>query len=43
MQLTIKTGAQIPIRPAQPDDAEKLIEYINIVGGESDWIKKGVK
>ena len=43
MQLTIKTGDQITLRAAQTGDTEKLIEYINIVGGESVWINKGVK
>lgn len=35
-EVTIKTGEKIVIREVMPDDAEKLVPYLNIVGGESE-------
>ncbi|MFA6074906.1 MAG: GNAT family N-acetyltransferase [Negativicutes bacterium] len=41
MQAILKNGEQLTLRFACPDDAGKLIEYINAVGGESDNLSFG--
>lgn len=34
--MILKNGQEISIRKASAEDAEEIIEYLNIVGGESD-------
>ncbi len=34
--MNLKNGKELLIREAEPEDAEKILEYLNIVGGESD-------
>jgi RimJ/RimL family protein N-acetyltransferase len=34
--MILKNGEELLIRKANPEDAEDIIEYLNIVGGESD-------
>lgn len=34
--MIIKTGQELIIRKAQPEDAENILEYLKIVGEESD-------
>lgn len=40
-QYTLKNGAILTIRPAAPEDAEKILIYMNQVGGESDYLTFG--
>lgn len=40
-QYTLKNGAILTIRPAVPEDAEKILVYMNQVGGESDYLTFG--
>lgn len=35
-KMVIKDGRQLLLRKADPEDAAEIIEYLNIVGGESD-------
>lgn len=35
-EIKLKNGENLIIRKAEVNDAEKMIEYLNIVGGESD-------
>lgn len=42
MKKTIlKNGRELFIRPAEESDAERLVEYMNLVGGESDFLTYG--
>lgn len=40
-QYTLKNGTILTIRPAIPEDAEKILIYMNQVGGESDYLTFG--
>lgn len=40
-QYTLKNGTILTIRPATPEDAEKILIYMNQVGGESDYLTFG--
>jgi RimJ/RimL family protein N-acetyltransferase len=35
-QVQLKNGKTLILRKPAPEDAEKMVEYLNIVGGESD-------
>ena len=37
----LKNGAAAVIREAQPSDAQELIDFVNAVGGESDFLTRG--
>lgn len=39
--IRLKTGETLHIRPAIVEDAQAIIEYVNIVGGESDNLTFG--
>ncbi len=41
MEITIKSE-KIIIRQTKKSDAKSLIEYLNMIGGESDYIKSMV-
>jgi RimJ/RimL family protein N-acetyltransferase len=35
-EVQLKNGKKVILRKPAPEDAEKMVEYLNIVGGESD-------
>ncbi|MVB10672.1 L-amino acid N-acetyltransferase AaaT [Caprobacter fermentans] len=37
----LKDGRELLIRPAEENDAERLVEYMNLVGGESNFLTYG--
>lgn len=37
----LKDGRELLIRPVEESDAERLVAYMNIVGGESDFLTYG--
>ncbi len=39
--VTLKDGRALTLREAREDDAEKLLAYMNEVGGESDFLTYG--
>lgn len=41
--VQLKDGTTLKIREARGDDAEKIIEYMNAVGGESNFLTFGKK
>lgn len=40
-KVRLKDGRELLIRPAEESDAEAIIDYINQVGGESDFLTFG--
>lgn len=40
-KTVLKDGRELLIRPAEEDDAERLVAYMNLVGGESDFLTYG--
>lgn len=40
-QTVLKDGRILSIREAREDDAEQLVDYVNLVGGESDFLTFG--
>lgn len=40
-KAVLKDGRELLIRPAEESDAERLIEYMNLVGGESNFLTYG--
>lgn len=41
MELLMKDGTPFLIRPATDEDAQSLIDYLNQIGGESDFLLAG--
>lgn len=40
-EILLKNGQTLLIRPAKPEDAAMKLEYLNILGGESDYLTFG--
>ncbi|MCI1964901.1 MAG: GNAT family N-acetyltransferase [Oscillospiraceae bacterium] len=40
-KVILKDGRELVLRPAEESDAEQLIAYMNLVGGESDFLTYG--
>lgn len=40
-KVLLKDGRELSIRPAAEGDAAEIIEYVNLVGGESDFLTFG--
>lgn len=40
-EMTLRDGRELTVRPAQPEDAQELIDFLNNVGGESDFLLFG--
>lgn len=40
-QVKLKNGKLLTVRKVREDDAEKLIDYLNAVGGESNFLTFG--
>ena len=38
---TLNNGKKLYIRQAKPEDAKKMIDYLNLVGGESNNLTFG--
>jgi RimJ/RimL family protein N-acetyltransferase len=40
-RILLKDGQELTIRPAEADDAKRIVDYGNIVGGESNGLAYG--
>jgi len=40
-QIRLKTGEELTVRRAREEDAKRIIDYINLVGGETDYLSFG--
>lgn len=39
----LKDSRELVIRKATEEDAEKVLEYLNIIGGETDFLSFGIE